>query len=183
MSESRQHDVFHPGELEAHRRFGVKDYWDHHTPGFIRDRIPEGWALFLEEQPFFFMATANLKGECDCSFRGREFNASGQAYPLLKVLDPKTLVFPDFSGNKLYNSLGNILDNPHIGMLFVDFQNRTRARVNGRATILEDKAAYAHIWPQALRYVKVEVTQAYPNCKARVPKMNPVSWSDIMLDE
>jgi len=99
------------------------------------------------------------------------------------VLDHKPLVFPDFSGNKLYNSLGNILDNPYIGMLFVDFQNRIRARVNGRATILDDKAAYAHIWPQALRFVRVEVTQAYPNCKARVPKMSLAPWSDAMLDE
>ncbi len=183
MSDAHQHDVFHPGELEAHRLFGVADHWASHDPAFIRDRIPETWGRFLEEQPFFFMATANRVGECDCSFRGREFNASGDAYPLLKVFDPKTLVFPDFSGNKLYNSLGNILDNPHIGMLFVDFQNRIRARVNGRATILEDKAAYAHIWPQALRYVHVEVTQAYPNCKARVPKMSLAPWSDAMLDE
>jgi predicted pyridoxine 5'-phosphate oxidase superfamily flavin-nucleotide-binding protein len=131
----------------------------------------------------FFIATANDRGECDCSFRGREFNAAGQPYPLLKVLDAKTLVFPDFSGNKLYNSLGNILVNPHIGMLFVDFQNRSRARVNGAAEIIEDRLTHGDIWPMAQRYVQVTVQQAYPNCKARIPKMNFAPLTDAFFDE
>jgi predicted pyridoxine 5'-phosphate oxidase superfamily flavin-nucleotide-binding protein len=99
------------------------------------------------------------------------------------VLDAKTLVFPDFSGNKLYNSLGNILVNPHIGLLFVDFQNRSRARVNGAAAIIEDRHVYEAIWPTAQRYVKVEVQQAYPNCKARIPKMSFAPPTDAFFDE
>jgi hypothetical protein len=98
-------------------------------------------------------------------------------------LDAKTLVFPDFSGNKLYNSLGNILVNPHIGMLFVDFQNRSRARVNGAAKIIEDKRAYEDIWPTAQRYVRVAVQQAYPNCRARIPKMNFAPMRNDFFDE
>lgn len=96
-----------------------------------------------------------------------------QAIPttLLRVVDRKTLVFSDYSGNRLYNSLGNILDNSHIGMLFVDFQHRTRARVNGQAEIIDDKSAFSEIWPLAQRYVRVTEAQAYPNCKARIPKM------------
>ena len=183
MHDAKTPSKLHAGEIEAQRRFGVEGYWNDHNLGMIRDHIPPTWAAFMESQAFFFIATANHKGECDCSFRGREFNASGQAYPLLKVIDAKTLVFPDYSGNKLYNSMGNILVNAHIGMLFVDFQHRARARVNGSAEIIEDKRAYEDIWPLAQRYVLVTVTQAYPNCKARIPKMSFTPLTDAFFDE
>ena len=183
MSNDGKHPILHPGEREAQRRFGAEGYWNDHNLGMIRDHLAPAWAAFLEAQAFFFIATANDRGECDCSFRGREFNASGQPYPLLKVLDAKTLVFPDFSGNKLYNSLGNILVNPHIGMLFVDFQNRSRARVNGAAEIIEDRRTHEDIWPMAQRYVRVTVQQAYPNCKARIPRLVPAQPADGWLDD
>lgn len=185
MSEgdSIMREILHAGELEAQRRFGAEGYWNDHNLGMIRGQLPPAWAAFLEAQAFFFIATANDRGECDCSFRGREFNASGQSYPLLKVLDAKTLVFPDFSGNKLYNSLGNILVNSHIGMLFVDFQNRSRARVNGAAEIIDDPRAHEDIWPIAHRYVRVTVQQAYPNCRARIPKMRFAAPTDAFFDE
>lgn len=177
-------DFLHEGEIEAQRLFHGGPTWDAaQMAGLIRASLSPAWTDFLENQPFFFMATANARGECDCSLRAREFDASGQPYPLLKVLDAQTLVFPDYSGNKLYNSLGNILVNPHVGLLFVDFQQRARARINGSARIVEERAAYLDLWPLALRYVVVEIRQAYPNCKARIPKMTLVSPSDAFFDE
>ena len=173
----------HPGELEAQRRFGAEGYWDAQRLAMIRDHLPPAWTAFLEAQAFFFIATANRTGACDCSFRGREFDASGRPYALLKVLDGNTLVFPDFSGNRLYSSLGNLLENPQIGLLFVDFQQRARVRVNGDAEIIEDRHAHQDIWPTALRYVRVTVWQAFPNCKARVPLMAFVPPSDAFFDE
>lgn len=83
----------------------------------FRTAIPHVLARFIEALPFFFMATADARGACDCSFRSREHDASGRTYPCLKVLDASTLVFPDYAGNKLFNSLGNILVNPQIGCL------------------------------------------------------------------
>ena len=182
MLVTKKESVFHKGELEAQRRY-CADKPRHSLGGIIRDEISPAWAEFLESLPFFFIATSNHIGQCDCSFRGREFNVSGQPYSLLKVLDPKTLVFPDYSGNNLYNSLGNILVNPHIGMLFMDFQNRSRARINGTAEIIEDKNSYSEIWPLAIRYIKVEVEQAYPNCKARIPKMTIAPFTDSFFDD
>lgn len=176
--------LLHPGEIEAQHRFHGGPTWDAaRLAAMLRDRLPPALAGFLEGQPFFFLATANARGECDCSFRGCESNASGEPYPLLRVLDERTLVFPDFSGNRLYNSLGNLLANPHVGLLFVDFQQRMRMRVNGRACIVEEAAAYADVWPTALRYVVVTVAQAYPNCKARIPRMIPAPPADAWQDE
>lgn len=182
MAQTRR-EILHAGEREAQRRFGAEGYWNDHNLGMIRDQLPPVWAAFLEAQAFFFIATASAQGECDCSFRGREFNVSGQSYPLLKVRDAKTLVFPDFSGNNLYNSLGNILVNPHVGMLFIDFQNRSRVRVNGSAEIIDDPRVYGGIWPTAYRYVQVTVQQAYPNCRARIPPMSLAPLTDAFFDE
>lgn len=176
--------LLHPGEIEAQRRFHGGPTWDGPPlAAMLRDRLAPAQTSFLESQPFFFLATADALGECDCSFRGRETSASGEPYPLLRVLDERTLVFPDFSGNRLYNSLGNILANPHVGLLFVDFRQRMRMRVNGRACIVEEAAAYADIWPTALRYVVVTVAQAYPNCKARIPRMIAAPQADAWPGE
>ena len=174
----------HEGEIEAQRRFHGGPVWEEtQLAAMLRDRLPAAWIRFLEEQPFFFLATASAQGTCDCSFRGRETRASGEPCPLLRVLDERTLVFPDFSGNRLYNSLGNILTNPHVGLLFVDFQQRMRLRVNGRARIVEEAGAYAGIWPTALRYVCVTVEQVYPNCKARIPRLIPAPVPDAWHDD
>lgn len=169
-------ELLHEGEKEAQKRFGAEGFWDvNNLNAMLHDTIAPNLAMFIEDLPFFFIATANSEGECDCSFRGREHDASGQPYSLVKVIDKKTLVFPDYQGNKLYNSLGNIIVNGHIGVLFIDFQSSTRARVNGRAEIIEDKSVYSDIWPLAQRYIKVTAEQVYGNCKARIPKMNIVS--------
>lgn len=176
--------IFHGGELEAQRRFGVEGFWrEDQLQAMIRAHIPPSLAETIENLPFFFMATADAQGSCDCSFRGRELHASGSPYPLLKVLDETRLVFPDYRGNNLFNSLGNILVNGHIGMLFVDFETRFRLRLNGRAGIVEDPLAHADIWPLAQRYVSVEVEQVYRNCKARVPRMALVPPSDSELQD
>ena len=162
-----------PGEMEMRERFPSSYQWDENSIKFmIRDEISLGLARFLEMQPFFFIATADEHGHCDASFRGTEVApGSNELLPVCKVLDPKTLVFPDYSGNGLYNSLGNILRNPHIGMVFVDFSRLSRARVNGKASIKVPTPEIISKWTRAQAYVHVDVEQAYGNCPARIPRM------------
>jgi predicted pyridoxine 5'-phosphate oxidase superfamily flavin-nucleotide-binding protein len=166
----------HEGERMAHQRFGVEGFWEAHDfNAMFPASIPSRMAAFMESLPFFFIATADLRGACDCSFRGREFDQSGHAYALVKVMDAKTLLFPDYSGNNFFNSLGNILLSGQIGMLFICFESQRRVRVNGRASIIEDRQAYAELWPLAQRYVQVTVEQAYDNCQSRIPRMKLVT--------
>jgi hypothetical protein len=172
MNKHPAKEWLHDGEQEAQQRFGVEGFWsEDKLNALFRQVISPELASFMEGLPFFFIATANTQGECDCSFRGREYGATGQPYPLIKVLDENTLIFPDYRGHKLYNSLGNIIVNGHIGMLFLDFQTATRVRVNGRAEIVEGQEQCSTIWSQAQRCVRVEVEQVFNNCKARIPKM------------
>lgn len=176
--------LLHDGELAAQQRFGAAGVWDlNRLNNMFHEHIPPSLVEFIENLPFFFIATANTAGECDCSFRGREHDVAGRPYPLVKVLDSTTLIFPDYRGNRLYNSLGNIIVNGHIGMLFIDFQSRTRVRLNGRAEIVEAPTAYADIWPLAQRYVRVSAEQVYGNCKSRIPHMQLVPPADSELHD
>lgn len=179
-----KNETLFAAEHLAHQRFGVEEFWQRRDfSALFQPSIPHGLAAFVESLPFFFIATANSCGECDCSFRGREFDASGQPYPLLKVIDAKTLIFPDYSGNNFFNSLGNILVNGQIGMLFIDFEHRQRARINGRASVIEDPNAYAKIWPLARRYVQVNVVLAFGNCPSRIPRMQLIQPSDSFFQD
>lgn len=162
----------HPGELALRERFPSMYHWDERSLAvMMKPFIPMAMARLLESLPFFFISTANADGHCDCSFRGQELDASGRPLPIASVIDEKHLAFPDFPGNGLYNSLGNILTNPHIGMLFMDFERQRRFRVNGVATIAEADDQIRAIWPTAQAAVIVTVEQAYGNCQARIPRL------------
>lgn len=172
-------DARYAAERMAHKRFDVEDFWNTHDfdAAFLR-AIPAGLTAYLPTLAFFFIATANARGECDCSYRGREHDASGRPYSLVKIVDAKTLVFPDYSGNRYFNSLGNLLVNGQIGMLFIDFERLRRVRINGQADIIDDQRAYAGEWPLAQRYVRVTVEQVFGNCRARIPRMQLITPTD-----
>jgi len=163
--------AFHPGEIEAQFRFN-RDWSEDkrvRLATIYRHAVDDGMAMFIERMPFFFLATADAHGHCDCSFKGTEAGADGRPAPAILVADPKTLLFPDYAGNRMFNSLGNLLSNPHVGLLFVDFSGQTRLRLNGSAEILESANEYLPIWPNARRIIRVGVAQVYWNCSKRIP--------------
>ena len=126
---------------------------------------------FIREQAFLIVATSNAAGDSDCSYRGRQPRADGSFEPLVEVPDRRTLVLPDFAGNNLFNTIGNLLVNPAIALLFVDFVRQTTWLVQGRATIDEAAGRHAHLWPDARRYVVVEVERAHARADAGLPTL------------
>ncbi|HDR9360165.1 pyridoxamine 5'-phosphate oxidase family protein [Burkholderia vietnamiensis] len=126
---------------------------------------------FIQEQAFLIVATANAAGDADCSYRGRQPRADGSFAPLVHVADRRTLVLPDFAGNNLFNTIGNLLVNPSIALLFVDFVRQTTWLVQGRATVDEDAGSHAQLWPDARRYVVVAVERAQARADARLPPL------------
>ncbi len=165
-------DTLHDGERAAQHRFGMAAAGEAMSR-MLRPQLTPGMMRFIEAQPFFFIATSGADGSCDCSFRGRQHRAPLPPDPALAVLDERTIVFPDYQGNNLYNSIGNILVNPHIGLLFVDFSKPARLRVNGRAELMDDVSAFRSLWPDAKACVRVSVVQAFPNCSQRIPVLVP----------
>jgi len=156
--------AFHDGERRAQSRWGDPGLWD----AAMRERllwpsIPSEHHARIEAVPFFFLATSGADGSCDCSFKG-----GGPG--LIKMLADDRLAFPDFDGNNAFMSLGNLLENPRVGMLLIDFSDATRLRINGRAKIV-DGAQAAAIFPGAARAVVVDIELAVPNCKQYVPRL------------
>jgi predicted pyridoxine 5'-phosphate oxidase superfamily flavin-nucleotide-binding protein len=159
--------TFGQGEREAQQRWGRPE---RRAPArlarLLLDHIPAEYHRRIEAAPFFFLATSNAAGRCDCSFKG-----GGPG--LVRMLDARRLAFPDFSGNDLFMSLGNILENPHVGLLFIDFADGARLRVNGRAAI-DDTGAARALFAAAPRVVTVAIEEVTPNCAAHVPRLFPL---------
>ncbi len=139
----------------------------------VLDHLNPTMAEFIARQSFMFIATADSKGECDCSIRTGEPG-------FVKVLDEHTLVYPELRGNGVMASLGNIEENPHIGIVFVDFLKTTRGlHVNGAAVIktneeveqLFSRAGEGKL-PKSVhleRWVMVKVEEAYIHCSKNIP--------------
>lgn len=134
---------------------------------------------FIAKQEFVFISTSDSNGECDASFR------SGHT-GFVSVLNENMLIFPEYRGNGVLASMGNISENPHIGMVFIDFYERSIGlHVNGKAEILsqeelEAKTDYSekisitlsqHGSRKPVAWIKVVVEEAYIHCSKHIPFM------------
>jgi len=117
----------------------------------------------------FFVATADAHGHPDCSYKG---GLPG----FVRVLDENTLAFPDYDGNGMYRSWGNILVNPNVGLLFLDFESPRRLRVNGTAQISADDPLLDS-YPGAVFVIRVKAERIFPNCPRYIHKMQLVEYS------
>ncbi len=92
---------------------------------------------FMAKMQMAFIATSDADGECDNSFR-----AGPPGF--IRVLDAKTVCWPEYKGNGVMASMGNLVENPHVGILFVDFfETAVGLHVNGHATIVDNTAMEA----------------------------------------
>ncbi|HEY2444866.1 MAG TPA: pyridoxamine 5'-phosphate oxidase family protein [Rhizomicrobium sp.] len=154
--------MYHPGNRELQDRFGSRALADRLVERTRRSEFTDDDRAFIESVPFFFLATADLDGRPDCSFKG---GSPGFA----RVVAPDLLVFPDYDGNGMFKSLGNIRVNPHVGLLFIRVgENRGRRRGNGRALVTFDDAANASM-PGAQALVRVTPEHIFPNCPRYIP--------------
>jgi predicted pyridoxine 5'-phosphate oxidase superfamily flavin-nucleotide-binding protein len=151
----------------------------------VKDRLTPEMQEFIRRQPMMFVATADTSGACDCSPR---FGAPG----FVRMVDPKTLAYPEFRGNGVFASLGNIAENPAIGLLFVDFlKTSVGLHVNGKAERRDpdDGPVTLDLVTQNYgtsggrlveQWVFVTIEEAYIHCSKHVPRFQPVprniSW-------
>lgn len=126
----------------------------------ISDRLNAMTRLFIERAPLVCLATSDTTGACDLSPRG---DPAG----FVRILDERTLLIPERPGNRLADSLRNMLANPHVALLFVVPGVTDTFRVNGRATITTDAALLAgsSVEGKAPRLgVLVDIDEAYTQC-------------------
>jgi predicted pyridoxine 5'-phosphate oxidase superfamily flavin-nucleotide-binding protein len=125
---------------------------------------------FIERAPYFFLATADADGRPDCSFKG---GMPG----FVSVTGPSELAFPDYDGNGMFKSLGNILVNVEVGLLFIAMHGRPqRLRVNGTATVSRNDPLLARTVGAQLM-VRVTARVIFPNCPRYIPDMQLVDPS------
>jgi predicted pyridoxine 5'-phosphate oxidase superfamily flavin-nucleotide-binding protein len=155
--------MYHEGSRQLQDQFASRRLADRlaetlaHTTFTAEDRA------FIESRPLFFLATADTEGRPDCSYKGGRPG-------FVRVLDENTLAFPSYDGNGMFKSLGNILVNPQVGLLFIDFEDPGRLRVNGRATLHEDDPLLAE-FVGAQVIVRVCAEAIFPNCSRYIHKM------------
>ena len=125
---------------------------------------------FIQARSMLFVATADADGHPDCSYKG---GLPG----FVRVLDDKTLAIPDYDGNGMYRSWGNILVNPNIGLLFLDFETPKRLRVNGRAQLNASDPLLIE-FPGAVFIVRIDAENIFPNCPRYIHKMQLVEYSE-----
>ena len=126
---------------------------------------------FIERCSMFFVATADSSGRPDCSYKG---GLPG----FVRILGERTLAFPDYDGNGMYRSWGNLLVNPHVGLLFLDFENPKRIRVNGPARISADDPLRAE-YPGSVFIIRVTAENIFPACPRYIHKMQMVERSSF----
>ncbi len=167
-----------PHEIPGAYHDGSRQLQDRFDSRRIADRLEQVTAhatfsnydrAFINNCPMFFLATASPEGWPDCSYKG---GMPG----FVRVLDESTLAFPDYDGNGMFRSLGNVVINPHVGLLFLNFEHPNRLRVNGTATLHADDPLLAE-FPGAQLIVRVHAERIFPNCPRYIHKMHLVEYS------
>jgi predicted pyridoxine 5'-phosphate oxidase superfamily flavin-nucleotide-binding protein len=166
----RQMSMYHRGNREIQSMFGSVALADRLVEKTHRTAFTAADKEFIESCAFFFLATADEDAHPDCSFKG---GAPG----FVRVVAPDLLVYPDYDGNGMFKSLGNIRSNPHVGLLFIGVGEKPkRLRVNGDAQLSFDDPLLAN-FPGGQLLVRITPTHIFPNCPRYIPKMQIIEPS------
>jgi len=151
--------MYHEGSRRLQDRFDTRRLADRLDEKFLSEPVigPDDRA-FIERMDMFFLATADADGHPQCSYKGGDPG-------FVRVLDERTVAFPNYDGNGMYLSMGNAAVNPHVGMLFIDFVSArpSRLRLNGVASI-DERDPLLDAYPEAQFVVRVQATEVFPNC-------------------
>jgi len=154
--------MYHDGNRQLQARFGSTALADRLVEHLHRAHLTDDDREFIQSLDSFFLATATPDGRPDCSFKG---GPPG----FVRVVQPNLLVWPDYDGNGMFKSLGNIESNGHVGLLFIRMGvSPKRLRVNGTAQLSFGDPLLAS-FPGAQALARVTPTDIFPNCPRYIP--------------
>jgi hypothetical protein len=167
------------GEHILQERYGTTERARQFYDKQLTDRLTPKMVEFIGRMEMAFIATSDTSGECDCSFR------AGSA-GFMRVLNESTVAYPEYRGNGVMATLGNMLENPHVGIFMVDFtDDLIGLHVNGNAHIITPEymreldpalpEQATHSGKRPVQWVLVSVTEAYIHCSKHIPKLVPQS--------
>ena len=162
--------LYHAGNRQLQDRFGSRALADRLEDKLAHAVFSDEDREFIESAAYFFLATADAENRPDCSFKG---GAAG----FVRVTGPGELAFPDYDGNGMFKSLGNVVVNPHVGLLFIALHGKPRRlRVNGTATVSHDDPLLGEAVGAQL-IVRVQARAIFPNCPRYIPSLELVEPS------
>lgn len=163
---------FHDGMRQLQDIRETRPLADRLQEKIVRSHLTTDDQAFIQKCAMVFVATADEQGRPECSYKG---GLPG----FVRTLDEQTLIMPDYDGNGMYRTWGNLLVNPHIGLLFIDFENQSRLRVNGTAKISPDDPLRSD-YAGAVFMVRTTVERVFPACPRYIHKMQLVAHSDYV---
>lgn len=149
-------NTYHVGMRQLQDRFGTRLLADRLDERLGRSTFTAEDRAFVESRPMFFFASADARGQPDCSYKGGDPG-------FVRITADDELAFPSYDGNGMFRSLGNVLVNAAVGLLFIDFESPRRLRVNGVARIADDDDLLG-IFTGAQLVVRVRAGRIFPNC-------------------
>jgi len=147
---------FNEGSRSYQDRFDTRRLADRIDERLVRDWIDDDDRSFIERCDMLFIATADAEGRPQSSYKGGDTG-------FVRVVDEHTVVFPNYDGNGMFLTAGNALVNPHVGLLFIHFEERKRLRLNGLAEHVVDHPLLAS-YPEAQFLWRVHAREVFPNC-------------------
>ena len=162
-------EFYHAGMRRLQDRFDSRRLADRLDDALGRSEFTDEDRAFVARQTMFFIATADAAGRPDCSYKG---GAAG----FVRVTDVNELAFPSYDGNGMFRSWGNVLANPAVALLFVDFDSPRRLRVNGAAFIVDDDPLLDGL-AGAQMIIRVRAQRIFPNCPRYIHRLRAVEPS------
>jgi predicted pyridoxine 5'-phosphate oxidase superfamily flavin-nucleotide-binding protein len=147
---------YHDGSRVYQDRYDTRRLANRIDERIVHDHIDADDRAFIERCDMVFIATADAAGHPQCSYKGGEPG-------FIRVLDEHTIAFPNYDGNGMFLTAGNALVNPHVGLLFISFEERKRVRLNGVAEHVADDPLLAE-FPEAQFLWRVRTSEVFPNC-------------------
>lgn len=169
MNDATPTPAYHAGMRELQDRFDTRALADRLDEGLGRSAFTPEDRAFIESRSLFFLATADARGQPDCSYKGGDPG-------FVRVTGDAEIAFPSYDGNGMFRSLGNLLVNQAVGLLFIDFERPNRLRLNGHARIDFDDPLRAEFVGAQL-VVRVRAERIFPNCPRYLHRLSVVEPS------
>lgn len=161
--------IYGPNHRSLQDRFDTRRIADKIEAIAVQPELSESDRAFVESRDMFWLSTVDDQGRPTVSYKGGDPG-------FVKAVDGKTLAFPCYDGNGMFFSMGNIVGNGKVGMLFMDFERPFRLRVQGTATIADDDPL-TRDFKESLMVVRVAVSEVFPNCPRYVHRYQKLQAS------
>jgi len=175
--------AFTPAVKSIQARLGSRDSYHRMEEGRgWSSTITPDLAQFIGHRDSFYLATASADGQPYIQHRG---GPPG----FLRVLDNSTLAFADYSGNRQYISAGNLSENDQVSIFLMDYPNRRRVKIWGRARVVDnDDALMKEVADEAYaakpeRVIVIKVDAWDVNCPQHITPRYSESEVEVRIDE